>query len=53
MSLQDTKFASAISEMQEMHETELQQVRDRPIMHVKEQRTLHKRRWGGGAAAKK
>jgi len=34
MSLQDAKFASAISEMQEMHESELQQVRDPPILEV-------------------
>jgi hypothetical protein len=47
MSLQDAKFASAISEMQEMHESEMQQVRDPPILHVKEKKTLHKRSWGG------
>jgi hypothetical protein len=43
MSLQDAKFASAISEMQEMHAIELQQVRHPPILHVREQKTLHKR----------
>ena len=52
MSLQDAKFDSAISEMQEMYESELQQVGDPPILHVKEQRTSHKRR-GGGAGVKK
>jgi len=43
MSLHDAKFASAISEMHEMHESEQQQKRDPPVLHVKEQRTLHKR----------
>lgn len=54
MSLQDAKFGSAISKMQEMHETELQQVRDPPILHVNEQRTLHKISWvWGGTGVKK
>jgi hypothetical protein len=55
MSLQDAKFDSAISEMQEMLESELQQVSVPPVLHVKEQKTLQKKRFflGGGGKKKK